>query len=75
MAQLSDLGAMTIDLLLQLSLLSHVNYINLVDAGNPFDVGPKEQKIMVSMNPEGVHGQPLGLPDYTFCVIYDSRKM
>ena len=43
MVQLSDLGAMTIELLLQLSLLSHVNYINLVDAGNPFDVAPNSQ--------------------------------
>jgi len=26
--------------------------------------GPKEQKIMVPINPEGVHGQPSGLLNY-----------
>jgi len=29
-----------------------------------FDRDLKNTKIMVPMNPEGVHGQPPGLPDY-----------
>ena len=34
----------------------------LDDRFSTFDRDLKNQKIMVPMNPEGVHGQPLGLP-------------
>jgi len=35
----------------------------LEDRFSTFDRDLKNKKIMVPMNPEGVHGQPLGLPD------------
>jgi len=36
----------------------------LEDRFSTFDRDLKNKKITVPMNPEGVHGQPLGLPDY-----------
>jgi len=36
----------------------------LEDRFSTFDRDLKNKKIMVPMNSEGVHGQPLGLPDY-----------
>jgi len=36
----------------------------LEDRFSTFDRDLKNKKIMVPMNLEGVHGQPLGLPDY-----------
>ena len=36
----------------------------LEDWFSTFDRDLKNKKITVPMNPEGVHGQPLGLPDY-----------
>ena len=35
----------------------------LEDRFSTFDRDLKNKKIMVPMNPEGVYGQPLGLPD------------
>ena len=36
----------------------------LEDRFPTFDRDLKNKKTMVPINPEGVHGQPLGLPDY-----------
>jgi len=36
----------------------------LEDRFSTFDRDLKNKKNMVPMTPEGVHGQPLGLPDY-----------
>jgi len=36
----------------------------LEDRFSTFDRDLKNKKVMVPMKPEGVHGQPLGLPDY-----------
>ena len=36
----------------------------LEDRFSTFDRDLKNKKIMVPMNPEGVHGQPPGLPNY-----------